>query len=244
MTDVPPTLIEIMEDPTRFGRFFPGDSWDPWKAFIRALFALPMDQAQVELYRHHTGRVTPPTAPFTEAAIVVGRRGGKSRVLATIALYLALFRDYRQYLAPGEKATVAVIAADRKQARSIFRYIHGLLKSFKNSDRFIESETNENITLKNGVVIEIATASFRVTRGYSFAAVLADETAFWRDESSANPDTEIFRALRPGMTTIPGAILLNASSPYRRTGLLWTTYARHFGKDNARICSTPNQSGF
>jgi hypothetical protein len=42
---------------------------------------------------------------------------------------------------------------------------------------------------------------------------LADETAFWRDESSANPDVEIFRALRPGLATIPGAILLNASSP-------------------------------
>jgi hypothetical protein len=45
------------------------------------------------------------------------------------------------------------------------------------------------------------------------------ETAFWRDESGANPDEEIFRALRPGMSSIPGAMLLNGSSPYRRGGL-------------------------
>jgi hypothetical protein len=83
----------------------------------------------------------------------------------------------------------------------------------------------EAIVLNNGVVIEIHTASFRVTRGYTFAAVLADETAFWRDENSANPDVEIFRALRPGMSSIPGAILLNASSPDRRAGLLWTSWA-------------------
>src|SRR3954451_23105138 len=74
-----------------------------------------------------------------------------------------------------------------------------------------------------------------LTRGYTFAAVLADETAFWRDESSANPDVEIFRALRPGLATIPGAILLNASSPYRKTGVLYNAFARHFGKDDARV---------
>jgi hypothetical protein len=91
------------------------------------------------------------------------------------------------------------------------------------------------ITLRNRVVIEIQTASFRVTRGYTFAAVLADETAIWRDETSANPDVEIFRALRPGLASLPGAMLLNASSPYRRAGLLWTTYQRHYAKDGARV---------
>jgi hypothetical protein len=231
--DNPPSLLEAMG--TTFAQFFKGKSWDAWKSFIAALFALPMDEAQLETYRRHTGRVTPPTTPFAEAALVVGRRGGKSDVLALIALYLALYRNYRQYLAPGEKATVAVIAADRKQARSIFRYITGLLKTAKDPKKFIEKETNETLELRNGVVIEIATASFRVTRGYTFAAVLADETAFWRDETSANPDFEIFRALRPGISTIPGAVLLNASSPYRRAGLLWQTYQRHYGKDDARI---------
>jgi hypothetical protein len=64
---------------------------------------------------------------------------------------------------------------------------------------------------------------------------LADETAFWRDENYSNPDVEIFRALRPGMASIPGAILLNASSPYRRSGVLFNTYKRHFGQDDGRV---------
>jgi hypothetical protein len=56
----------------------------------------------------------------------------------------------------------------------------------------IIDDNTEQITLSNRVIIEIATASFRTSRGYSFAAVLADEVAFWRsDESSANPDVEI-----------------------------------------------------
>jgi phage terminase large subunit-like protein len=131
-----------------------------------------------------TGDLPPPyrthdraAAPFKEAALVVGRRGGKSRTLATIAVFLACFRTYLPYLAPGEVATVALIAADRKQARVILRYITGLLREVPPLAELIERETGDTITLNTRVVIEIHTASFRVTRGYSFAAVLADELA-------------------------------------------------------------------
>ena len=84
--------------------------------------------------------------------------------------------------------------------------------------------------------IEIATASFRSTRGYSYAAMLADEVAFWRsDETTLNPDVEILRALRPGLASIPGAMLLMASSPYAKRGELYNAYRRHFGKDDGRV---------
>ena len=99
----------------------------------------------------------------------------------------------------------------------------------------IESNT-EQIVLSNRVVIEIATASFRTARGYSFAAVLADEVAFWRqEESSANPDVEIMRAVRPGMASIPGSLLLLASSPYAKKGELYNAFRRYHGKDDARV---------
>ncbi len=229
------SILADLDDPKLFGGHFRGPSWAAWRAFLAALFALPMNEAQLETYRRHTGRETAPTVPFREAALVIGRRGGKSRVLATIATHLATDRDYTPYLAPGEVATVAVIASDRKQARSIFRYIKGLLDAVPMLAAMVEDATQDAITLNNRVVIEIHTASFRVTRGYSFAAVLADETAYWRDENSATPDVEIFRALRPGMTSIPGAILLNASSPYRRAGVLWNAYRRYHGRDDARV---------
>jgi len=229
-------ILEAMDDPELFAPHFRGDTWHAWKAWLAALFALPMTDDQVEIYQRHTGRESAPTAPFTEAELIVGRRGGKSRVLSLVAVFLACFKDYTPYLAPGEVATIGVIASDRKQARSIFRFTVGLLKAVGMLEPLIVEATGETIALTNRVVIEIATASFRATRGYTYAAVLADETAFWRsDDNNANPDIEIFRALRPGMSSIPGAILLNASSPYRRAGLLWTTYQRHYGKDDARV---------
>jgi hypothetical protein len=242
VTDSTPSIIDALDHPAVFGPFFKAASWQPWRAFLKAMFALPMDDEDQELYTRCTGRTEPPALPFKEACLVIGRRGGKSRMLALIACYLATFRSYDEYLAPGEVAVVAVIAASRAQARSIFQYLDGLLRAVPALDAMLKNEkgkdlyaTQEVLTLNNRVRIEIHTASFRVTRGYTFAAVLADETAFWRDESSANPDGEIFRALRPGLATIPGALLLNASSPYRKAGVLFTTHRRFFGKNDGRV---------
>ncbi|MFZ3327278.1 MAG: terminase family protein, partial [Methylocella sp.] len=229
-------ILEALDDPSLFGPHFRGPSWAAWRAFLTAAFGLPMDDASRELFRQCTGRAAVPAGPISEAALVVGRRGGKSRVLALIAVYLACFRDYGPYLAPGEVATIAVLAANRPQARSIFRYVSGILKAVPLFARMIEDENTESIALANRVLIEIGTASFRTTRGYSFAAVLCDEIAFWRqDETSANPDVEILRALRPGMASIPGSILMLASSPYAKRGELYAAYRRHFGKDDARV---------
>jgi phage terminase large subunit-like protein len=231
-----PTIIQALDDPRLFAPFFRGPTWDAWRAFLAVLFALPVDDAQRTLYATCTGRTALPTEPFKEAELVVGRRGGKSRILALLGTYLATFRDYTAYLAPGEVATVSVIAADRRQARTIMRYVTGLFRAVDLlRPMVIGTPSDETIALNNRVVIEIQTASWRVTRGYTFAAVLADETAFWRDDTSANPDVEIFRAIRPGLSTIPGAMLLNASSPYRRAGVLYTTYRRHYGKEGARV---------
>ena len=188
------------------------------------------------LTARRTGRETWPTAPFTEAAVIVGRRGGKSRILALIAVYLAAFRDYAPYLAPGEVATIGVLAVDKGQARAIFRFVIGLLRAVPMLEPLIVKRDTETIELSNRVVIEIATASFRSTRGYSYAAVLCDEVAFWRsDETSLNPDVEILRALRPGLATIPGSMLLIASSPYSQRGELYNAFRRHFGRDDARV---------
>jgi hypothetical protein len=153
-------IIQALDDPQLFASHFRGISWGPWRAFLKALFGLPMDEAEATLYRTHTGRTEAPTTPSKEAALVIGRRGGKSRILALIAVYLAAFRNYEPYLAPGEVATIAVIAADRKQARSIFRFVDGLLSSVPMLAAMVEDASAEAITLNNRVTIEIHTAAF------------------------------------------------------------------------------------
>ena len=121
--------LDVLTDPNLFGRWFHGESWGAWKAFLASLFALPMSEDQLAVYRAATGRQAAPAAPAREAWVVVGRRGGKSRMAAAIAVYLGAFRSYEDVLAPGEVGTIMIIAADRKQARTVLRYVRALLES-------------------------------------------------------------------------------------------------------------------
>jgi len=239
-----PTIIDVMTDTHLFGSWFRGESWNSWFAFLKALFGLPMSDEEQAIFTEHTGRSEAPTQPAREAWLVVGRRGGKSLIAALVVVYLACLRDYRSYLAPGEVATIAMIASDRRQARVVHRYIKGFLESVAMLKAMITRQTAESIELSNRVVIEIHSASFRAVRGYSLAATVCDEIAFWRSEESANPDAEIINGLRPGMATIPGALLLCISSPYARRGALWETYHRHFGEvhDPVLVWQAPTQA--
>jgi hypothetical protein len=225
------TILDALQDDKLFAPWFPDPAtWQSWRAFLAALFGLPMTSAEIAVYRQCTGRTEPPPGGTAqECWIVCGRRAGKSFVLALIAVFLACFFNWRPYLAPGERGTVLIIATDRRQARVIFRYIRGLLTNVPMLARMIERETAESFDLNNGVTIEVGTASFKSVRGYTIVAALCDEIAFWPTDDSSLPDYEILDALRPGMATIPGAMLLCASSPYARRGALWDAHRRHFG---------------
>lgn len=230
MTKPGATIIEACADPALFARWFRNAAtWRAWFVFLKALFGLPMSEEERELFQQCTGRADPPAGGVRESWLVVGRRGGKSMVLALIAVFLAAFVDWSAYLSPGERGTIMVIAADRKQARTILRYVRALLRVSLIAE-LIDRETAEAIDLANGITIEILTANFRTVRGYTLIAALCDELAFWRSEDSANPDAEILAAIRPAMATVPSAMLLCASSPYARRGVVWDAFCRHYGK--------------
>jgi hypothetical protein len=227
------TLLDAIDDPQLFARWFRDKaSWAAWFTFLRALFGLPLLPEQLALFHECTGRTEPPTAPATEGWLICGRRAGKSFVLALVAVYLAAFHSYRQYLAPGERGVVLVVASDRKQARVIFRYVRALLLGVPMLRKLVERETAEAFDLNNGTSIEIMAASYRSLRGYTVIAALLDELAFWPTDDSANPDTEIIAAIRPAMSTIPNAMLLCASSPYAQRGALFDAFKRHYAKDS------------
>lgn len=224
-------IRNVMTDPALFGEQFSGDTWAAWRALLAGFYGLELDDTELVNWKALTERSETPQQALAELWLVVGRRGGKSNIAALLAVFIACFFDYADRLAPGEVATVAVLAADRKQARSVFRYVIGLLHANPMTERMIIREDREAVELSNRTVIEVTTASYRATRGYSFAAVIADEIAFWRSEDSANPDFEIINAVRPGMATLGGK-LIALSSPYSRRGALWDAYRRYFGTDS------------
>jgi hypothetical protein len=230
-------IIDAAADPELFGPWFRDPAtWRAWLTFLKAMFGLHMSDGDWSLFRQCTGRDDRPARGFTEAWLIVGRRGGKSLMLALIAVFLACFVDWSRHLNRGERGVVLVVAADKKQARVIFRYVRAFLTQTPLLAPLIERETQDTLDLSNGLSIEILAANYRTVRGYSLVAALLDELAFWRsDDGAANPDTEILAAIRPAMASIPGSMLLCASSPYARRGALWNAYKRHFSKPSATL---------
>lgn len=209
-------------------------SWARWQVFLKALFALPMQDDELAVYREHTGRERPPTTMPAEVFVAAGRRSGKTFVAALIAVYLACFRSYRQYLAKGERARVLCIATDRDQAGILLGYIRGYLTEIPLLNLLIESERAQAIDLTNGVTLQVATCSYRAVRGVTLAAAILDELAYWKVEGS-NPDREVLTALRPGTATIPGAPVIGISSVYARSGVLYEALRDYHGRDGAPV---------
>lgn len=225
------TIRDTMTDPALFGSQFAGDSFTAWRALLAGFYGLPLDDAEAKHWKALTRRETP-TQAHDELWLVIGRRGGKSQATALLAVFEAAFKDYTDRLAPGEMATVLVVSVDRKAARAVFRYVVGLLRSNPMLERMIVREDRESVELSNRTIIEIGTASFRSTRGMTYAFVCIDEIAFLRSEDSANPDRAIVEAIRPGLASLQGK-LVALSSPYAKKGELFQAYKRYFGKQSS-----------
>jgi hypothetical protein len=218
------------------GRWFKDtDTWEAWFTVLKVIFGLPLDYLETRLFRQCTGRQEPLVEGYKEAWFVVGRKGGKSRCLSLIAVYLAVFKDWSDFLSPGETGTIKIISVDRRQSRVIYNYCKAFL-SVASLAHLVEKDTGDELILSNGITIEIQTASYRSVRGYTCVAILCDEISFWySNEDAANPDKSILEAARPSMSSVPDAILLCASSPYSRKGELWEHFKRYYGDENSDV---------
>ncbi len=184
------------------------------------------DRALVEAV---TGRTQFPTELVKRLYVLLGRRAGKSRFESCRAVYHAA-QDYRDRLAPGETAVVALIATDRRQATVLYNYVRELILGSPLLAPLVTRETADTIALAHGSTVEVHSGSFRSVRGRSFASVIVDEAAFLRSETSALPDVELVRAVLPGLATLDGSLEV-VSSAHMRRGILWDAHRKHYGQN-------------
>ena len=223
------SFIEAFDAPDIFGPYFRGPSWDTWRAVLKAAHGVPLDDTELELFRSVADR-DPPKQRVKELWVIAGRRSGKDSVASAMATYAAL-QPYSG-LRPGETPAIMCLANDRSQAKIVLRYVAGLFDAIDGVHGIVDRETPESLELSNGVEIGVMTNSLRAVRGRTVAFVCLDEVAFYRSDDSANPDVETYNALKPGMATIPEAMLVGISSPYRKSGLLYSKWKSHYGRDD------------
>ena len=200
--------------------------WSTWLVTLRAAAGLPLNEQQQQTFAAVAGNRAPPSHRVREFWCVVGRGGGKSRMAAACAVHTALLQQHQ--LAAGETGCVLVLSPTISQAKIVFGYCLGFIEQSPVLSQEVASTTQSEIRLRSGVVIGTHPNSYRSVRGRTLLAVIADEISFWRDETSALPDVEAYRAILPSLIRTGGQ-LIGISTPYRKFGLLFQKHKDHFG---------------
>lgn len=220
---------DFLMRPEFLGSTYAAPSRRAWATLAKAMGAEQLTGEELAVLTKLTARTSAPVEPARETYVIAGRRSGKSQFAAAAAVH-ACALDYSASLAVGEVATVAVVACDRAQAQTVFRYAKGFIEQCEVLRREVVREVADEIEFAHNVRLEVHTADFRRVRGRTFACVIFDEAAFMKSEESTSPDVELRRAVLPGLATLPGARLIAISSPWARRGLMFEQHARHYGK--------------
>jgi hypothetical protein len=220
-----------LSHPDLFGQLLGGDSWASWRTLLIAICGEELTPEERQTFRDLTGgREVEPGRMVEEAWLAIGRRGGKSRAISILAVWLSACCEHPVIVA-GETAVLPILSASMVQSQIVFKYIIGTFEALPELRGEVVSVNADTIALKNGVAITVRAASYRTIRGVTAIAAICDEIATWRNsDDSSNPDREILRALRPALSTTHGPLIC-ISSPYAKMGELWEAYRRDFGPD-------------
>jgi hypothetical protein len=217
------TIRAALEDPNLLG--LTGESWLPWRVLLIAALGEPLTDEERPTFTLLTGREREPLQRCAELALAIGRRGGKTRALAALAVYVAALCRH-EGLALGETGTALVLAPDARQSALSIDYAEGILQASPVLRSRLVGRSGDILTLQNSTEIAARAASPQNIRGMSTILVVADEIAWFVGER----DTEILRAIAPSLLTTKG-LLVKSSSPRARNGELFRTYEKNFGPD-------------
>jgi hypothetical protein len=174
---------------------------------------------------------TIPPELLAVVAIVKGGRIGGSYFAALRLIHLAV--TVRLALAPGEQASALIVAPDLRLAKQAFRYVAGAIDSVPELGALEVRRTEDAIAIQreDGQLVAIeclpATRGGSALRGRTLVGVLLDEAAYFRDESAAVNDADIYRAVAPRV--VPGGQLLISSTPWAEMGLLFDLFQANHG---------------
>lgn len=235
-------IIEACKDEKLFLDYLDNDlsTWQPWLAALRVVYGLHPPKWRPrgrKLIEQCTGRDVDqlPTVGFDVALFLTGRRSGKSRIAAVIAAYEAILAGREKKLKKGETGVVAVVSPTTKQSRIVKKYIRAIFDTPLLKQEVLR-DTQNGFELKNGIQVEILAGDWRTIRGYTIIAAIIDELCFFGVDAEAKvkSDTELIRAIEPGLKTIGGK-LIGISSPYAKKGWCYQQYKRSFGNNDGRV---------
>jgi hypothetical protein len=213
------------------GNILAGPSWFAWRCLLIAIVGEPLetDEERAAFKLLTGGREAEPGEMVELAMIIAGRRSGKTRASAVLAIYLATLCDWSEHIAVGEEPRCLFLSPTTWQAQIALKYAVGIIDSVPLLAELVVGRTQDSLTLANGITLEVAVASPRHVRGTTAVCIVADEVAFMpSSEDAAARDVEVILAARPSLATTGGPLMMT-SSPSIPDGLVYDLHKKHFG---------------
>jgi hypothetical protein len=169
---------------------------------------------------------------YSEAWAIWGVRSGKSAgFAATIAVYEAVAGGHEAYFRAGRQAICFQVCQDLRLARYSLHGIRTVLDTipflsspYQGGPR-IRNVTADKVELWNGLVLATTPPTVKSVRGYDAPVCVLDEVGVWyTEQDSANPDTEVYRAVSSRQAQFSDPKIVGISSPWGRTGMLYERF--------------------
>ncbi len=223
-------IIEFVENPDLIG----DNSLSPAQRMaLKAVYGLPLSAQELKLFKQTTGLRRYPGREFEEVTFCLGRRSGKSDKLASsLALFEACAREHK--LSRGEIGVVMLVSSElRRQSRILFNYILHKLEGSPVLRKLIKNVTSDEISLTNGIVIQVYPCNVARIRGASLVFFCGDETSHWKLEGK-DIDVDVLDSARPGLS-FPHSKLVKISTPYMMKGEIYNDFKNYYGKPNDEV---------
>src|SRR5580700_9705308 len=117
------TMRRALSDLALLGGVLAGDSWLAWRVLLIAMWGEALTAEEREIFTKLTGRAREPLQRCDEFWGVIGRRGGKSRAVAVLVVFIACLVDHSSVLVSGERPTVLCIAPSKEQSGVVLGYV-------------------------------------------------------------------------------------------------------------------------
>lgn len=201
-------VIKFCRDP----RLLDFQPWPVQEVILRAQFGLEMPPELLPIWREIVVPRGIPYVPrwYRTIVLVIGRRGGKTRITRAAKSYEAIEYNPAQFVPAGEHCLLPVVATSQAVARDVF--VATLIRELKASKalrtqivwddhkvRHGREVTNrDQIVFKNRTIIRAFPCNGTAILGYEGASPTYDELAkYSKERGSPRGDQEVLRNLQP-----------------------------------------------
>lgn len=210
-----------------------GDTSPLQRVFVKAAIGDPLDKEEIAQWRRATGRVglsgwfrTYKQKPANEIWLLCGRRAFKTTFGACQVIYEALRRNVPQ----GQQWTIPIIAPGLRQGQRVaLDMVRRIVASIPELAPMLVGDTTDSLTFSTGVTVITLPPRVSLIQGWTCPEIWCDEASgFTQEDASASDLASVLEALRPSVSTIPGAKILVTSLPGPKSGTIWTKWENRF----------------